>query len=119
MLEHDSHQEEKQRLTSIHNLSRKDWGEFFHSQKGGQSLSIAVMHPALGEQHEILSQPLKGITFDECVDEIRFLADGLTHCIQKPLSVAFFVNALDRSTSIAIRDQGHALHLIELTSFEP
>lgn len=110
---------EKQRLMAIHNLERKDWGEFFQSQKGKHSLSIAVMHPAIGEQHEILSQPLKGIRFDEIVDEIQFIADGLTHRIQRPLSVAFFENDQDRSLSIAVRDQSNALHLIELTAFGP
>lgn len=115
MLRNENEDAEPVRLVSIRDLSRTDWLPFFQSLKGGRCLSIAIMHPAIGEQHEILSRSLEGIAFDEKKDEIQFFAEDFTHRIQKPRSIAYFENSDDGSLSIAIRDQGNMLHLIELS----
>lgn len=103
-------------LGAIEDIPRQGWEKLLGSQPQSGHVSIRVMQPFGGEIQELVSGELLGLSFEKRENDIYVFAEGLSHKIDQPDSVAAFTQ--DGKTTIAIHDKGDRLHVVEINSAE-
>lgn len=100
-------------LGAIEDIPRQGWEKLLGSQPQTGHVSIRVMQPFAGDIQELVSGHLLGLSFEKRENDIYVFAEGLSHKIDQPDSVAAV--SQDGKTTIAIHDKEDRLHVIEIS----